>query len=177
MSNFLAPFLAFILILTTVPMTEAQTTNSEQPATKATVSDWQRLQNLKRGKQILIEYKSNVGGTFECKFMRIDGAGLVVSDGESEATINQAAIQRVYRLNGKWSRSTMAKIGAGVGMVIGTFIGGSRTISLEGERGHIGSEEDEIPAIAGCVIGTAAGAGIGALVGGKRKGKLLYEAK
>jgi hypothetical protein len=175
-SNFLAPFLAFILVVITAPISKAQTTNPQQ-AKGTTVSDWQGLQNLKRGKQILIEYKSSIGGTLECKFVRVAGAGLVISHGEKEATINHADIQRIYRLNGKWSRSSMAKIGAGVGMAIGTFIGAGRMVTLEREPGHIGSDNDEVPAVAGFVIGTAAGAGLGALVGGKRKGKLLYEAK
>jgi hypothetical protein len=71
----------------------------------------------------------------------------------------------------------MAKVGAGVGMLVGTFVGAARGVELEREPGHVNSEKDTLPATAGFFIGTAAGAGIGALVGGKRKGKLLYEAK
>lgn len=174
--KFLPPLLAFILVLTTTPISTAQTTTQAQPAAQTNASDWQGLQNLKRGKQILIEYKSNVGGTLECKFVNVAGTKLTVSAGGSEATIEQGEIQRVYRLNGKWSRSTMAKIGAGIGMLVGTFVGAARTFQLEREVGHVNSDQDTAPLAAGFVIGTAAGAGLGALVGGKRKGKLLYEA-
>ena len=173
--KFLAPFLAFTLILTTWPAVKSQTPHADQ-ANQTNYPDWQRLKDLKRGKQILIEYKTNVGGSLECKFVRLAADGLVISDGNTEATINQRDIQRVYRLNGKWSRSTMATIGAGIGMVVGIFIGASRGNRLQQEPGHVNSEKDEVPAIAGFVIGTAGGAGMGALVGGKRKGKLLYEA-
>ena len=176
-SEFLASSLAFILILTATPVSKSQTTNPDQPAKQTGVSDWQGLENFKRGKQIFIEYKSNVGGSLECKFVRIAGSALTVSDGKSQATIDQRDIQRVYKLNGRWSRDTMVKIGAGIGMVVGAFIGAARGISFERQPGHINSEQDEVPAMAGFVFGAAAGAGLGALVGGKRKGKLLYEAR
>ena len=176
-SKSLATFLAWILILTTVTVTKCQTKNPDQLTQHTNVPDWQGLQNLKPGKKIFIEYKSDVGGSLECKFVRVTGSLLTVSDGDSQATIDQRDIQRVYRLNGRWSRSTMVKIGAGIGMIVGTFVGADRGLRLEREPGHIGSEQDEVPAIAGFVIGAAAGAGLGALVSGKRKGKLLYEAK
>ncbi len=176
-SKLLAPLLACFLILTTTPSGKAQTTNPKQATAQTIVSDWQGLQDLKRGKHILIEYKSNVGMTLECKFVSVSGSKLTVSCDDSQATIQQADIQRVYRLNGRWSRSTMAIIGAGVGMVAGTFVGASRGLKLEQEVVHVNSEKDEVPAVAGFVIGTAAGAGVGALVGGKRRGRLLYEAK
>lgn len=176
-SKSLATLLACILILTTAHIGECQTKNADQLTKQTEVSAWQGLQNLKRGKRIFIEYKSNVGGSLECKFVRVEGSLLIVSDGNSQATIDQRDIQRVYGLNGRWSRSTMVKIGAGIGMIVGAFIGAGRGLSLEQERGHIGSEQDEVPAMAGFVIGAAAGAGLGTLVGGKRKGKLLYEAK
>ncbi|HEY6245690.1 MAG TPA: hypothetical protein VIX17_17190 [Pyrinomonadaceae bacterium] len=175
--KFLAPLIACWLILTTAPVTKTQTTSPAQSARQTDISNWQGLQNLKPGKKIFIEYKSNVGGSLECKFVRVAGSVLTVSDGKSQATIDECDIQRVYRLNGRWSRSTMVKIGAGIGMIVGTFVGAGRGLSLEREPGHIGSEQDEVPAIAGFVIGAAAGASLGALVGGKRKGKLLYDAK
>jgi hypothetical protein len=170
-SKFLPPLLAFILMLTTAPIGTAQY------STQTHASDWQGLQNLKAGKQILIEYKSNVGGSLECKFVSIAGTKLTVSASGVQTTIEQSDIQSVYRLNGKWSRGKMAKVGAGIGMLVGSFVGAARAVELEREPGHIGSDKDTFPAVAGFFIGTAAGAGIGALVGGKRKGHLLYEAK
>ena len=171
-SKFLSPVLATILVLTTVPICTAQATTAP-----LTAPGWQGLENLKRGKQILIEYKSSVGGTLECKFVSIGGTKLTVSAGGYQATIEQADIQHVYRLNGKWSRGRMAKVGAGIGMLVGTFVGAARGLELEREPGHVGSEKDTFPAFAGFVIGTAAGAGSGALIGGKRKGNLVFQAK
>lgn len=171
-SKILSPVLATILAFTTAPVCMAQTTTTVQ-----SVSDWQGLEHLKRGKQILIEYKSNVGGTLECKFVSINGSELTVSASGYQTTIEQADIQRVYRLNGKWSRGKMAKVGAGIGLLVGTFVGAARGVELEQQPGHINSEKDTFPAFAGFYIGTAAGAGLGALLGGKRKGKLLYEAR
>ncbi|HSE25713.1 MAG TPA: hypothetical protein VLB68_28870 [Pyrinomonadaceae bacterium] len=171
-TKFLTPVLAAILALTTAPICTAQTTTAPQ-----VVSDWQGVRTLKRGKQILIEYKSNVGGTLECKFVSLAGAKLIVSAGGYQATIEQADIQRIYRLNGNWSRGKMAKVGAGIGMLVGSFVGAARGLELERQPGHVGSDKDTFPALAGFVIGTAAGAGLGALIGGKRKGNLLYEAR
>ena len=170
-SKFLPPLLAFILVVTTAPIGTAQY------PTQTHASDWQGLQSLKAGKQILIEYKSNVGGSLECKFVMVAGTKLTVSASGIQTTIEQADIQSVYRLSGKWSRGTLAKVGAGVGMLVGTFVGAARAVELESQPGHVNSDKDSFPAVAGFVIGTAAGAGLGALVGGKRRGKLLYEAR
>lgn len=48
---------------------------------------------------------------------------------------------------------------------------------LERQMGRVPSDADEIPTARGFVLGIAIGGGLGALVGGKRKGKLLYETK
>jgi len=176
-TKFLPPLLTFTLVVATTHISRAQTTNQVPDPTQALVSDWQGLDNLKRGKQILVEYKSSVGGTLECKFAGVGDTKLTVSADGYQMTIEQRDIQRVYRLNGKWSRGTMAAIGAGIGMLVGTFAGTAKAVDLEREPGHVNSENDTFPAVAGFVIGTAAGAGIGSLVGGKRKGKLLYEAR
>ena len=63
-SKSLVTFLACVLILTTATIGECQTKNPD-PTTQTKVSDWQALQNLKRGQKIFIEYKSNVGGSLE----------------------------------------------------------------------------------------------------------------
>jgi len=171
-SKVLSHLLAVILALTTSPLANAQVVNPAR-----SVEDWQGLQALKRGKKILVEYKSNRGSSFECKFVNINGTKLVVSSNGYQATLEQADIERVYELSGRWSRSRMAAIGAGVGLIVGTAVGSSIAVNLEQEVGHVNSEQDTFPAVAGFAIGTAAGAGIGALVGGKRRGKLIYQAK
>ena len=171
-SKFLTPLLTLALILTPAPIVTAQGTNTSRMP-----SDWQAMQTLKPGKQILIEYKTNVGGSLECKFVGINGPRLTVSASGIQTTIEQADIQSIYRLKGKWSRGKMAKVGAGIGMLVGSFAGAARGVAIENAPGHINSEKDTFPAFAGFFIGTAAGAGLGALIGGRRKGNLLYQAR
>jgi hypothetical protein len=48
---------------------------------------------------------------------------------------------------------------------------------LERNPNRIPSDADEIPFITGLGIGTFAGVGLGWLLGGRRKSRLLYEAK
>ena len=169
-----ASLLALTLLLTATPVALAQTNNSGPPAINQNAQDWQGLRDLKPGKKVLVETRL---GTVEGKFVSAIGTRLTLSDEGETLSFEQRDIQRVYRLKGRWSRSFTARIGAGIGMVIGTFIGTGRMIRAEGEVGHTPSDDDTAPVVAGFAIGTLAGAGLGALLGGKRKGKLLYEAR
>jgi hypothetical protein len=173
----LAPPLALILLLSTAPFAKTQTKNVDQSVATTSIQAWQLLSSLKRGKQVLIEFKSDAGRTAEGKFVSVSGTKLTLSEDGSDVTVEQSDIQRVYRLQGRWSRSKTARIGAGIGMLVGTFIGVSRSISREREVGHVGGASDTTPSFAGFYLGTLAGAGLGALAGGKRKGTLLYESK
>ena len=173
----LAAPLISILVLTASPVTLAQTNVSTQSATNVGLSDWQGLSDLKPGKKVLVEFKSGIGDPVERKFVSVSGSTLIVSDSGYQFRLEQRDIQRVYRLKGRWSRSTTARIGAGIGMVAGTVIGVKRMLRAEEDRTTPPSDADTGPAFAGFLIGSVAGAGIGALLGGKRKGKLLYEAK
>jgi hypothetical protein len=156
-----APCLALILLLAASPVTNAQ--------------DWQGLRGLKQGKQIWIEFKTG-RDPIEGKFISAVGTELTVSQDGFHFTMRQSDVQRVYRLKGKWSRNRTAKIGLAVGMLVGTFISVHRSIQQE-RSGTVPSNSDGTPSFAGFVYGSMVGAGLGALVGGKRKGKLLYEAK
>ena len=172
----LAPFLASILFLTPPPAVLPQTTASRQTAAPATAHDWQRLKNFKPGKQILVELKSGLGDPIEAKFISAVGTTLTLTLDVVPFTVEQQDIQRVYRLTG-WSRNKMAKIGAGVGMATGTMIGVHKAIQAERRPNHVSTEADRLPGVIGFFVGSLAGAGIGALLGGKRKGELLYQAK
>src|SRR5207248_1073701 len=132
---------------------------------------------LKPSKKILVEFKSGVRDPVEGKFVSAVGGRLTLSNGGYAFGLEQRDIQRVYRLKGRWSRGTLAKVGAGIGMVVGTFVGVAIEVRNEERPGHVPSADDDGPAIAGAFLGTLAGAGAGALLGGKRKGQLLYEAK
>jgi hypothetical protein len=171
----LASILALILLLTFSTAVVSQTKPS-QSTTAPAAQDWQQLATLKPGTGILIEFKGGLRDPYHAKFSSAYDDELLVRKDNLPVIFKQSDIQRVYRFKSKWSRSTTAKIGAGAGMLVGTFIGAKIGVDRE-RRSTIGSEEDVAPAFAGFFIGSLAGAGIGALFGGKRKGKLLYEAK
>lgn len=165
-SQALALLLALILAPTSSAVALAQT-NSGQPQTNTNVQDWQGLRGLEHGKKLLVEFKT--GSTIEGKFDGVTGSTLSLSSGGSTYTVEQRDIQRVYRLKGRWSRRTTARIGAGIGMVVGLLIGTKMVVDSP--------RTDHPGAFAGLSLGALTGAGMGALVGGKRKGELLYEAK
>jgi len=174
-SRVLALLLSFTLVLTASPFTFAQTNNSAPTQSSVAVQDWQKLRDIKPGKKVLVEFKS--GSTIDGKVSSLAGSTLTLSNGKNTYTLEQRDIQRVYRLKGRWSRSKAARIGAVIGTLVGTIVGGEIGLRAEGRVGHIPSDEDTAPAFGGFFIGMLAGAGLGALVGGKRKGELLYEAK
>jgi hypothetical protein len=172
-SRVLAWLLTLALVLSVSPVTPAQTGNSLQTV-NATVQDWQELSDLEPGKKVLVELKN--GNELEGKFVGITGSHLNLDGDGYVYNVEQREIQRVYRLKGKWSRRTTASIGALVGLVGGSIIGGRKMTKLERDPNRIPSEADEIPLITGVSLGILGGAGLGALFGGKRKGKLLYKA-
>lgn len=175
-SRVLASLLAFALALTATPVaTTAQTSNTGQTVAQTTAQDWQGLRDLKPGKKVLIEFKG--GNTLDGKLVSIAGSTLALSGGGSTYNVEQRDIQRVYRLKGKWSRKTASRIGLAIGFVAGGILGGRAMDRLERNPNRIHSDADEIPLITGLGIGTFAGGGLGWLLGGKRKSKLLYEAK
>jgi len=172
-----ATLLALILTLTASPLAATQTTALAQTTASAGGRDWQGLSTLKPGKKILVEFKSGVGDPVEGRFVSAVGSRLTLKRDGIPVGLEQRDIQSVYRLKGRWSRGTLAKVGAGIGMVVGTFVGVAIEVRNEERPGHVPSADDDGPAIAGAFLGTLAGAGAGALLGGKRKGQLLYEAK
>jgi hypothetical protein len=167
--------IALVLLLTTSTIAPAQTNNSGQPATALNSQDWQGLRDLKLGKKILVELKS--GGTVKGKLFSLEGTRLVLSDDGNAYDLEQREIRRVYELKGRWSRTKASRIGAIIGLVVGAVVGSVEEAKLENKPNRIPSDKDEIPLIAGMTLGPLAGGGIGALLGGKRRGKLLYEAK
>jgi hypothetical protein len=174
-SKVLASLLALALTLIAAPPAPAQTSNSAQTPPNITTQDWQGLSDLEPGKKVLVQFKS--GDTLEGKLVSLSGGTLALSGGGSTYSVEQRDIQRVYRLEGRWSRKTTSRIGLAIGFVAGSIIGGRAMDRLERNPNRIPSDADEIPLITGMGIGTFAGAGLGWLVGGKRKGELLYEAK
>ena len=163
-----ASLLSIILLLAASPLAPAQTDNLAQSATNTNAQDWQKLPDLKPDKKILVEFKGR-GGTVKGKIVSLIGSKLTLSDDGDIYVLEQHDIQRVYRLKGRWSRHTTARIGAGIGMIVGLLIGTEKVVN---------SPDPENPAaVHGFALGTLAGAGLGALVGGRRRGELLYDAK
>jgi hypothetical protein len=167
--------LAVVLLLTTLSIAPAQTNNSGQSATGINSQDWQGLRGLKPGKKILVQLKS--GGTIEGKHVSLVSTTLSLSSDGDIYNLEQREIRRVYGLKGRWSRSKAARIGAVIGLVVGAIAGDLGVARRESNPNRIPSDADEIPLVAGITLGPLAGAGVGALLGGKRRGKLLYEAK
>ena len=172
-SQVLASLLVLILVPTASPAALTQTGSPGQPATMTNAPDWQGLSNLKPGKRVLVEFKN--GSTVDGKFVNAVGSRLTLTADGSTYILEQRDIRRVYGLKGKWSRDRAVGIGAGIGLVVGAFIGSVRMDRAEKEPGHVPSADDTGPLAAGASIGALAGAG--ALLGGKRRGKLLYESK
>lgn len=174
-SRLLALLLASTLAQTISPVTLAQTNNAAQSAANTTAQDWQGMRDLKSGKKIRVEFKS--GSTIDGKVLSIVGTTLTMSEGKSYYVLEQRDIQRIYSLKGGWSRNKALRVGSIIGLVVGSFVGGRAMDRLERNPNRIPSDADEIPLIAGMGIGTFVGAGLGYLLGGKRRGKILYEAK
>jgi hypothetical protein len=172
----LASILALILLLTISPTVIPQT-KPPQSTPAPTAQDWQQLTILKPGTEILIEFKGGLRDPFQANFSSAYDDELLVRVDELPIIFKQRDIQRVYSLKGKRSRSETAKIGAGIGMVAGTLI--AVKIVADREAKSCGSRGGACltPVFAGLFIGSLAGAGVGALLGGKRKDKLLYEAR
>jgi len=173
-SKALASVLALALLAISPVVIAAQTNTSGQSAIS---TDWQELQALKPGQKVLVEFRSGLGDPVEGKFVSAVGSKLTLSDDGSQFSLDQRDIKRIYHLKGRWSRRSTAKIGAVIGTLVGTFLGVRRTIEAEARPGHVPSDADTAPAFAGLAMGGLTGAGIGALIGGKRRARLLYEEK
>lgn len=171
--------LTLLLVLALLPaapsVAPAQTNNYAQSAATTNAQDWQDLKDLKPGKQILVEFMPNIGDPVEVRFVSAIGTKLTVTSHGYDRSIEQRDIQSVYHLKGRWSRRTTGRIG----MVVGALAGGVLDNSVINpiDRPVVPGKDDGTPSFGGLIIGGLAGAGVGRLLGGKRKGKLLYEAK
>ena len=173
-SRVLASLLALTLLLTASPAVPAQTNSSGQPATSINVQDWQDLEDIKPGKKILVELKTNIGDPIEGKFVSAVGTKLTLTSDGYTRSLERRDIQSVYHLKGRWSRGKTGRIGMVVGAVVGGLL--DNTVINPMDR-PVTPTDDGTPSVGGVILGGLAGAGVGRLFGGKRKGKLLYEAQ
>jgi hypothetical protein len=167
-SRVTALLLASILLPTASPVALAQTSNTGQTALNVNTQDWQGLRDLKPGKKIVVEFKLGIGESVEGKFVSAIGSKLTLTGDGYTRSLEQRDIQRVYRLKGRWTRDRAAGIGAGIGLLAGAAIGGAIVVF---------KETDTAASYEGAFLGLLGGLGLGALLGGKRNGQLLYESK
>jgi hypothetical protein len=174
MKKCLILLLMFSLVLTASPVAVTQTNQPEQSTTNEKVLDWQGMYGVMPGTKLVVELKSGRKGEGEA--VSLAGSKLTLSAKGHTYVFEQSGIQRIYGFKGR-SRSKTARIGAGIGMFLGTFIGVGMAIRNESRPNCVHSDSERTPAVAGLFLGTLAGAGVGALFGGKRRKELLYEAK
>ncbi|HEX8844153.1 MAG TPA: hypothetical protein VF791_05895 [Pyrinomonadaceae bacterium] len=173
-SKVLALLLVTALLLAASPFATAQT-NSSAPASGTDAQSWPGARDLNRGQRIRVEFKS--GSILDGKIVSLNGSKLTLAEGKSNYVLEERDIQRINSLKGGWTRERGTRVGAIIGLVVGSIIGGRAMSRLERDPNRIPSDADEIPFITGMGLGTLVGAGLGALTGGRRKGRLLYEAK
>jgi hypothetical protein len=173
MKKYLILLLTISLVLTASPVAMTQTSQAEQSTPNDKVQDWQGMYGVMPGTKLVVELKSGRKG--EGEVVSLAGSKLTLSAKGHTYVFEQSGIQRIYVFRGR-SRSKTARIGMGIGMVIGTVISVSRAIENE-RTGNVSSNSDGTPSFAGFILGALAGAGVGSLFGGKRRKELLYEAK
>lgn len=166
--------LTISLILTASTTARTQTNFDEQSVTDQSPKDWQRMYGIKEGTKLVVELKNGQKG--EGKFLSLLGTRLTLFARGHTYVFEQSGIQRVYGFKGG-SRSKSARIGAGIGMVIGTVISVRNAVRAEREPGRVSSSSDGTPSFGGLLVGGVAGAGVGALFGTSARKELLYEAK
>lgn len=167
--------LASLLILAfALTIAQGQTfTDTSQPS----IHDWQGLRNLKPGTKLLVETKQ--GRVIQAKFADVAGSKLSLSYGFSILSLEQSDIQRAYLQKGRFSRKKAAIIGALLGAVAGFTIGAKIGVGVDANQRTGPPFEDALTAGQATAVypalgGAAAGYGIGHLLGGKHKGKLIY---
>ena len=157
------------------PFAQGQT-NSPQ----SSVQDWQGLRNLKSGR---LRVETQQGKVIDANFVEITGTKLTLSFGFNFLSVEQHDLQRVYLQKTGSSRQKKAIIGAVVGGIVGLVIGAKIGVGVDAREREKGPPFQDAPttgdgiAIYSTLGGAAVGYGIGHLLGGKRKGKLLYESK
>jgi hypothetical protein len=174
MKESLILLLMISLVLTASPVAMTQSSQADQSTPNDKVQDWQGMYGVMPGTKLVVELKSGRKG--EGEVVSLAGSRLTLSAKGHTYVFEQIGIQKIYGFKGR-SRSKTARIGAGIGMFLGTFIGVGMAIRNESRPNRVHSDAERIPAVAGLFLGTLAGGGVGALFGGKRRKELLYEAK
>ena len=157
------------------PFAQGQTDSPQ-----SSVQDWQGLRNLKSGR---LRVETKQGKVIDANFVEITGTKLTLSYGFNFLSVEQHDLQRVYLQKTGSSRKKKAIIGAIVGGIVGLVIGAKVGVGIDAREREKGPPfQDALTpggatAIYSMLGGAAVGYGIGHLVGGKGKGKLIYQSK
>jgi hypothetical protein len=149
------------------PSTVLASSDSSRQQTQDAERQWMQLQNTSPGVELIVEStgKSSLRG----RFVSASDTKLTMFVEQKNFEIDRSSIRRIYAVRDR-SRSRSTLIGAGVGLAAGIGIG---FLVIAGSDN---SDANFAPLSLG-VLGTLAGAAIGALTGGKRQGRLLYSSK
>src|SRR5262245_47946799 len=159
-------FVILIAMFVQAPASLASSGSSPQQAQDAE-RQWKQLQNTAPGVELHVE--STTKSSLRGRFVSASDTKLIVYVETRNFEIERSSIRRIYTVKDR-SRSKSTKIGAGIGLLAGLGIGFLLV------AGSDNSDANLAPVSLG-VLGTLAGAGIGALSGGKRRGDLLYSSK
>ena len=149
-----------IIMLLSSPLAMAQ-----QPAPSG---DWSAVQNLTPGEELVVNLKD--GREVKGKLISVTDAELSLTRNNKSETFSRDRIFQIYQRKSKAQKGKYAAIGGGIGAGVGLGIGLAKN-SPPVDDGEIYPQ-----------LGTALGAGIGALGGflfgdAKRKRVLVYQAR
>ena len=131
---------------------------------QASISDWANVESLSARKSVIIETVS--GATLKGRINSVDTDTVVINSKGRSVSIQRTDVQRVY-LTKRGSIVKRALIGAAAGAGIGTAIGVIGTVATK----------DPLVAAGGFIFGIPAGAAIGAMTAGRKRGELIYSSQ
>lgn len=167
MKNQQLSFRAALCLIISLAMLNSATTSVYAQTADA---NWTRLNTLQLGAKIEVE--TTAGKRIKARFRSVSSALLTVSKDKRTIEFSRNEIKNIYRLE---------RGGAGRGAVVGAAIGGGAgaAIGIIGIAAQDG-DDDGASIIAGLFfagVGAGVGALTGALIKGKSKKILIYEAK
>lgn len=125
-------------------------------------NDWSAVESLRSRTNVILEIAG--GGTIKGKVVSVNLTAINLTQKGRSVAINRNDVQRVY-LTRRKSVLSRTLLGAAAGAGIGFGIGGLVAVATKGNG---------LAAAAGFLYGIPAGAVIGALTTGRKRGELIY---
>jgi hypothetical protein len=148
-----------VIVLASLVVTAVFTAFSQ-----STLSSWSAVESIRAGTTVVIETKS--GGTLKAQIASVEPDSVAVRQNGGTTSVPKADVYRVY-LTRKGSVLKRAFWGAAAGAGIGVAVGAAITAA---------TKSDGLAAAGGFLYGIPAGAAIGALSTGRKRGELIYQA-